>query len=384
MWEDAIGGHSYSANTQSMPTPIETNALKVVTVLFEADKGKGASFDADTLKDATQLSPRDLNDAVEYLDSQGMLERMDYMGTGPYEFGMVGLNTHGRQFYHKTKGKAKAPAKTSRAKASKREGIRVFISHSSKDVEVAKEVIQLLHTALGLKAADIRCTSVDGYRLPAGASTDEQLKVEIFDSKVFIGLVSTESMRSHYTLFELGARWGAGRKMVPLLIDSEGSKMLQGPLKGINALDAYQEAQLLQLVSEVGKELKITPDNASAYLSLIKRLIGALPNASAKAKATAVEVERVITEGADDYSNADQIIKEHCAAEWPDDFFMQKSSIEQQRQAVLKLKKGRPADISENEFSVIRKKAALDWPKDFFMRASQEQQQFEALRSLRE
>jgi hypothetical protein len=354
-------------------------------VLFEADKGEGASFDGDTLKDATQLSPRDLNDAVEYLDSQGMLERFDYLGTGPYEFGMVGLNTHGRQLYHKTKGKAKAPAKTSRAnKQAKRKGIRVFISHSSKDVEVAKEVIQLLHTALGLKTTDIRCTSVDGYRLPAGASTDEQLKVEIFDSEVFIGLVSTDSMRSHYTLFELGARWGAGRKMVPLLIDNEGSKMLQGPLKGINALDAYQEAQLLQLVAEVGEELKTTPDNASAYLSLIKRLIGALPNASAKAKAAAVEEKRVITESADDYSDSDQIIKEHCAAEWPDDFFMQKSSIEQQRQAVSKLKKGRPADIPENEFSVIRKKAALDWPKDFFMRASQEKQQFEALRSLRE
>ena len=342
------------------------------------------SFDGDALKDATQLSPRDLNDAVEYLSDKFLLDRHNYLGTSPYKFGDVKLNTDGRQFYYKTLEKVKTPVKPRGTKPAKRKGIRVFISHSSKDVEIAKEVIQLIHTALGLKTADIRCTSVDGYRLPAGASTDEQLKVEIFDSEVFIGLVSTESMRSHYTLFELGARWGAGRKMVPLLIDSEGSKMLQGPLKGINALDAYQEAQLLQLVSEVGKELKITPDNASAYLSLIKRLIGALPNASAKAKATAVEVERVITEGADDYSNADQVIKEHCAAEWPDDFFMQKSSIEQQKQAVLKLKKGRPADISENEFSVIRKKAALDWPKDFFMRASQEKQQFEALRSLRE
>jgi hypothetical protein len=368
-----------------MPTPIEANALRVVTVLFESDNGDDVSFDGASLKSTTQLSPRNLNDAVEYLSSKGLLERNDYMGTSPYDFGDVSLNMHGRQFYYETKEKVKTPTKSQRAaKSAKRKGIRVFISHSSKDVEVAKELIQLLHTALGLKADDIRCTSVDGYRLPAGVSTDEQLKVEIFDSEVFIGLVSADSMRSHYTLFELGARWAADRIMVPLLIDKKGSELLQGPLRGINALNAYEEAQLLQFVAEVGKELKIKPDNPSAYLSLIKRLIGTLPNASAKNKAIAVEEERNIIEGADDYSDSNQIIKEHCTAEWPDDFFMQKNCSEQQRKAVLGLKKGRPADVSESDFLIIRRKAALDWPKDFFMRASQEQQQYEALRSLKD
>lgn len=368
-----------------MPTPIEANARRVVTVLFESNHGDGISFDDASLKSATQLSPQDLNDAIEYLSSKSLLKWNDYRGTAPYDFGDVSLNTHGRQFYYETKGKAKTSTKSPRAaKTAKRKGIRVFISHSSKDAEVAKEVIQLLRTALGLKADEIRCTSVDGYRLPAGASTDEQLKMEIFDSEVFIGLVSADSMRSHYTLFELGARWGAKRIMAPLFIDKKGPELLQGPLKGINALNAYEEAQLLQFVDEIGKELKVKPDNPSAYLSLIKRLIGALPNASAKDKAIAVEEERSIVEGADDYSDANQITKEHCKAEWPDDFFMQKNCIEQQQQAVSALKKGRPADISESEFLLIRRKAALDWPKDFFMRANQEQQQCQALRSLRD
>jgi hypothetical protein len=193
-----------------MPTPIEANALRVVTALFEADKGDGASFDGSALKVALQLSPRDINDAVEYLDSQGMLERLDYMGTSPYDFGMVSLNTHGRQFYHKTKVKAKAPAKTSRAaKPAKNGGIRVFISHSSKDVGVAEKLIQLIRPALNLKVEDIRCTSVDGYRLPGGAKTDNNLQIEIHKCELLIGLVSSDSMNSHYTLFELGARWGA-------------------------------------------------------------------------------------------------------------------------------------------------------------------------------
>lgn len=368
-----------------MPTPIEANALRVAAALFEGDNGNDTSLDGPALAAATQLSPRNINDAVEYLIVKGLVIQHRLFGTAPYDHGPVSLNMSGRQFYYEGMQQVEAAAEgLPIAKLVSRKGIRVFISHSSKDVEVAKEVIQLLRTALNLKSEDIRCTSVDGYRLPAGASTDEQLKVEIFDSEVFVGLVSADSMQSHYTLFELGARWGARRLMLPLIIDYKGTDLLRGPLRGINALNGYEEGQLLQLITEAGKELGITPDNPSAYLSLIKRLIGVLPNASSQAKATAVEEERVITESADDYSDADQVIKEHCAAEWPDDFFMQKSSIEQQKQAVSKLKKGRPADITENEFSVIRKKAALDWPKDFFMRANQEQQQFEALRSLRE
>jgi hypothetical protein len=50
--------------------------------------------------------------------------------------------------------------------------IKIFISHSSKDVLLVKALIDLIRSALSIPASDIRCTSVPGYKLPGGALTD--------------------------------------------------------------------------------------------------------------------------------------------------------------------------------------------------------------------
>ena len=84
-----------------------------------------------------------------------------------------------------------------------------------------------------------------------------------------------------------------------------------------------------------------------------------------------------------DYHDSDDKIKNYCKNYWPDDYSMQVSCISEQRDAVKILEKGRPNDISENDFILIRKKAAEDWPDDYTMRVSQEKEQFDASRKLK-
>lgn len=155
----------------------------------------------------------------------------------------------------------------------KESGLLIFISHSSKDADIAVRLIELLRSALGLTDEQIRCTSVEGFQLPGGVNTDEVLKAEVRNSRGFIGLITPNSMNSAYVLFELGARWGAGLHMVPLL-GGVGPEALAGPLKPINGLSATNEAHLHQLVHELATLLQIPLQSPASYTRYLRKLIG--------------------------------------------------------------------------------------------------------------
>jgi hypothetical protein len=166
----------------------------------------------------------------------------------------------------------------------------LFISHCSDDVELAGRLVALFRVALNLPSSAIRCSSVDGYRLPGGANTDEQLRREVHDAEAFVGIVSTASVRSLYVLFELGARWGARRHLIPLLAPGTATSVLGGPLAGLNALSAGSVSQLHQLLSELAVALSLGLESAAAYhdqLQAVAALV-ARPADSHPAQATQV------------------------------------------------------------------------------------------------
>lgn len=113
---------------------------------------------------------------------------------------------------------------------------------------------------------------MDGYRLEAGANTDEQLKLEVRKAKAFIGLITPQSMASAYVLFELGARWGADLHMIPLLAGVE-PHLLEGPLKGINAISAGNISQLHQLVQNLGSRLQLQLQTPASYTRYAEKVI---------------------------------------------------------------------------------------------------------------
>jgi hypothetical protein len=151
-------------------------------------------------------------------------------------------------------------------------GVDVFISHSHTDVKLAEALVDLLKSALRLPSASIRCTSVEGHRLPGGASVEEQLRREVLESKVFIALVTEVSIRSTYVLFEMGARWGAQHYLVPV-ISSVDTGILKGPLSALNALSCSVSAQVLQLVDNVANKLGIQPEPPHAYQRHVEELL---------------------------------------------------------------------------------------------------------------
>jgi hypothetical protein len=272
--------------------------------------------------------------------------------------------------------------------------VDVFISHSSEDSQLASQIVDLLRSSLNLAARQIRCTSLDGYRLPAGADTDKQLREEALAVRAFIAILSPFSLASPYVLFELGARWGADKHFIPLLAPGMGYQSLRGPLTGFNALTCESTGQLHQLVSDVRNTLGIVVESPEVYQRNIDAIVySGHPKESQSAPPQEGTSKRDVgtilvdrgeepTPLEDDFSDADRVIRQHCEREWPDDYNMRSYCTKQQREALTILKEGRPHDIPEEVFTGIRNKCAAEWPEDYSMRQYCEKQQFDSYREL--
>jgi TIR domain len=280
--------------------------------------------------------------------------------------------------------------------------IDVFISHSSQDALLARQVVDLLRSALALRADHIRCTSVDGFGLPAGADVDDYLRDEALNASVVIGILSPFSMASAYVLFELGARWGAKKPLVPLLAPGVGPQALRGPLTRLNALSCDSASQLHQLVADVAAALGAQPESAAVYQTQVDAIMysahtsdepqpslvpAPLPVRTREAKPTttsptASSLSPSFDADAREYADAEEVISRHCEREWPDDYSMRSYCIEQQRQAVRSLRQGGPGDIPPEIFARIRAKCAHEWPDDYSMRHYAEQQQIAGYRQV--
>ena len=249
--------------------------------------------------------------------------------------------------------------------------------------------------ALALRSQHIRCTSLDGYRLPGSADSDEQLRDEALTAECFVGIVSSQSLSSTYVLFELGARWGAKKHLIPLLGPGMKPYALRGPLLGLNALSSGSASELHQLVHEIGQRLQLAPEPPAAYQRHIDAVVFYAKNQemqAADAGGSGIRAAPVTSlpqtyKSAKpakeyEYSEADEIIEQHCGHQWPDDFSMQAYCLDQQQQAVVKLREGGPDDIPEEVFHIIRLKCAREWPDDYSMRAYCEEQQVTAFRKV--
>lgn len=168
--------------------------------------------------------------------------------------------------------------------------IKVFISHSSRDASLASLLIDLIRSALGLRSDEIRCTSVPGYRLLGGIETDAQLRKEILDSPVFVGLITEDGLKSAYVLTELGARWGTEKQLIPLMAPGISPTILEAPISHFNALSCGSSADLHQLIQQIAEVLGVKADPPHGYQNKVELVTAfppalptaALPHASAR------------------------------------------------------------------------------------------------------
>ncbi|NQT72317.1 MAG: toll/interleukin-1 receptor domain-containing protein [Chloroflexi bacterium] len=259
---------------------IREDAATIAKLLYDLKCFKPASITVGELKESVELPANDFDVADSYLLQSNLVD-----GTHGGDRGHRSLNTAGVEFVESelanvskedgsaqrnNLGQGEVEMGQSKQKTAQ---IDIFICHSSVDAEVAEALIDLLRSALNIPAERIRCTSVDGYMLPAGASTDEQLRQEVHEATTFIALITQASLASAYVLFELGARWGAHLHFAPVLSSGADASIMRKPLENLHALKLYVTAQVHQLVDEIAYQLNRTKSSASAYQKQLDNLV---------------------------------------------------------------------------------------------------------------
>lgn len=143
---------------------------------------------------------------------------------------------------------------------------RIFVSHSHKDEEIASRLIDFLLAALNIRPRYIRCSSVPGHQLPFGSSISEQLRQDLNHTNCLIALITEDSLRSTWVLFELGSSWATGKLVIPILGPGLNYTDLPGALKDYSAVridDENPSYRLTDVINQLSSILGIDQETSS-------------------------------------------------------------------------------------------------------------------------
>jgi hypothetical protein len=137
---------------------------------------------------------------------------------------------------------------------------RIFISHRHKDQAIATALIETIRAALDVRQTEIRCTSVQPYRLPFGKNTGDRLRDEIGRAQVVLGILSPDTSQSSYVMFELGAAWAQRIYTCPLLSKGAEYQHIPGPIFDLAPARLWETSDCHQLLGNLEAELNLSPN----------------------------------------------------------------------------------------------------------------------------
>ena len=83
---------------------------------------------------------------------------------------------------------------------------KIFISHSSKDIDVVTSFIHVLQS-IGIEPENIFCTSIVGYGTPLGSDFMQEIETRLNEDVMVFFMLSDNFYQSPMCLIEMGATW---------------------------------------------------------------------------------------------------------------------------------------------------------------------------------
>lgn len=133
--------------------------------------------------------------------------------------------------------------------------VLVFISHSSKDTELASLIVEAIKARLDIQDQGIRCSSLPGYKLGGGMNVASTLQEEIRGALAVVGILTPNSLSSPWPLFELGAAWGLVQRFVPVVAGLDADEV-KGPLGAAHVWRLENVEDVKEALREISSHLR--------------------------------------------------------------------------------------------------------------------------------
>lgn len=131
--------------------------------------------------------------------------------------------------------------------------IRLFISHSERDKELVAPLYNWLQCGLGLDDVEIRCTSVDN--IATGSAAIDRLRDDVEAADAVVGLLTSNSLRSHWVGMEMGASW-LKQRLFPVRGPGVKPRDLPAPLPSFTTVGYCEKQRMNRLLQDLATLLQ--------------------------------------------------------------------------------------------------------------------------------
>lgn len=108
--------------------------------------------------------------------------------------------------------------------------MKIFISHSSKDIKYVKALVKLL-CDIGVTERDLFCSSIAGFGIPLGENIYEYLEKEFKNNNLLvIFILSDNYYKSAACLNEMGAAWVLKKEYYSILLPGFNFTNIEGAI----------------------------------------------------------------------------------------------------------------------------------------------------------
>ena len=154
----------------------------------------------------------------------------------------------------------------------------IFVSHSSDDIPLVSEFVELLISGVGVPSSDIFCSSLNGHGVPPGDDFIDFIKDEIVNTGAVILLLTKNYYESTFCVCEMGASWALAQDLYPILVPPMQYSDVNTVLRNKRLTKVDDRGDLTVFRDHLGDSLGLSPTRNARWEARRDTFVGQLPD----------------------------------------------------------------------------------------------------------